>query len=455
MKTIDLANTSAEDAIRFAEVAKHIYKAKRLAVLTGAGISCNAGIPDFRLLDGLYDMVKAQHPKVVVRGQDLFDILLFRDEALLLVFCTFMEALYALTKRARPTETHRFIKTLKEKRKLLRCYTQNIDGLERGLELRTGLEDAAAQWRQLDVVQLHGDLHQLLCTLCPASCGWTREYQRLLQRGENPECQACHQKHLERLYLGKRLTGTIGMLRPLIVLYGENHPHAEHLARGLNQDLRARPDLLLIMGTLLKVDGVKKLVRSLAASIHAKGGKTVFVNKTPVAALWGAVIDYQVLSDCDEFVRGLKREIPDLFLTQEEIDSERLAAPATKAGGRGAAILAGATKGTKGAKGAKGVTVAIGAAAMGAAALGTPPATPTKKRETKQEIKHEIRELEEALGFNRATLAATPELTPAPSFEVKEEPLQPLQPVLKLQLNCIRPKRAAPGADSASKKCRV
>ena len=144
MILIDLLDNSgtsmpADTSIKLHEVIKFISKSKKMTVLTGAGISCNAGIPDFRSSDGLYNMVKAKHPKAVVRGQDLFDISLFRDEMSLSVFCTFMESLYKSSLNAKPTETHKFIKILKDKNKLLRCYTQNIDCIEQHINLKLGI----------------------------------------------------------------------------------------------------------------------------------------------------------------------------------------------------------------------------------------------------------------------------------------------------------------------------
>lgn len=350
MKVVDLLNYDGIESvhslpndisIKLSEVSKIIFKSKRSTLLTGAGISCNAGIPDFRSSDGLYNLVKEKYPKTVVKGQDLFDISLFRDELTLQVFCTFMEGLYSSSIKAIPTETHKFIRTLKEKNKLLRCYTQNIDGIEAKIDLNTGVKmhefntDSSNQrlinsnfnksWKNLDVVQLHGDLNQLSCTQCYANFNWTEKYQIMLSNGDNPECTNCIKKFNERLYQGKRLTGNIGMLRPGIVLYGENHPQAEILAQGLNTDIKLKPDLLIIMGTSLKVDGVKKLVKTLAHSIHERGGKVIFINKTSLSSSqWENYIDYQILTDCDNFVRILKQEIPDLFLTQEQLDSKRL-----------------------------------------------------------------------------------------------------------------------------------
>lgn len=192
MKSVNLLEgTSAEDNVKFHEVAKIIYKARKITALTGAGISCNAGIPDFRSDDGLYNLVKEKYPQSFIKGQDLFDISLFRNQETLLIFCTFMEGLYKHSLAAKATETHRFIKTLKEKNKLLRCYTQNIDSLEKRINLNCGINPAEFNelengsgklfrdnWKSLDVVQLHGNLHKLLCTQCFSHYEWTPEAQK-------------------------------------------------------------------------------------------------------------------------------------------------------------------------------------------------------------------------------------------------------------------------------------
>ncbi|KAI5964118.1 HST3 [Candida pseudojiufengensis] len=345
-----IESLSSDDHILLNETIKHIFKSKKTTVITGAGISCNAGIPDFRSTDGLYNMIKHKHPKAIVRGQDLFDINLFRDNLSLSIFCTFMESLYKSTLSAKPTETHKFLKHLKDKGKLLRCYTQNIDSLEKNVNLNLGIEISKFEnnnnnnnqnqisnittnknqrfkenWNSLDVVQLHGNLHKLSCTQCFANFNWSNEYQSQFNQGLNPECSNCYAKYEERLYSGKRITGNIGILRPDIVLYGENHPQSEILSLGLSNDLKLKPDLLIIMGTSLKVDGVKKLVKSLANEIHKKpNGKVLFINKTSLGKQWQNFIDYEILCDCDEFIKLLKNEIPDLFLTQEQIDSKKL-----------------------------------------------------------------------------------------------------------------------------------
>ena len=79
---------------------------------------------DFRSENGLYNLVKTRYPDVVLRGKDLFDASLFRDQASTALFYTFMAELKLLVSVAVPTPGHVWIKTLQDKGKLLRCYTQ-------------------------------------------------------------------------------------------------------------------------------------------------------------------------------------------------------------------------------------------------------------------------------------------------------------------------------------------
>jgi len=118
---------------------------------------------------------------------------------------------------------------------------------------------------------------------------------------------------------GKRAL-KIGTLLPNIVLYNDpsGHPSADDITTLISADLGRRPDLLLIVGTSLKVFGIKKLVRDFAKIVHANKGSVILINKVPLpASEWNGVIDYWVESDCDEWVHDLKTRIPDLWMKQE------------------------------------------------------------------------------------------------------------------------------------------
>lgn len=331
LRHLHIAEQSDEDWDLLQQVNKQICRSRKILTLTGAGISCNAGIPDFRSSTGLYELVKQEHPEATIRsGQEMFDISLFREEEKISVFATFMEKLYSSVRVAQPTKTHRFIAHLKNRGKLLRCYTQNIDGLEENLGLEMSSEkdpnsSMAAQWKNLDVVQLHGDLNKLSCTICFETYSWSRGHSRCLRNGQLPSCPRCKDSSIQRSMMGKRNTGAIGFLRPNIVLYGENHPSCEFITQGLNTDaIRGRPDLFIIMGTSLKVDGVKKLVKSVSKQVHERNGIVILVNKTKIGDCnWHGIIDYQITTDCDAWVDHLRTNIPEFFKTQQQIEKAK------------------------------------------------------------------------------------------------------------------------------------
>lgn len=332
-------------------IAHRLNKSRKTLVITGAGISCNAGIPDFRSKDGLYNMVKHQHPNVVVKGKDLFDSIVFSEEKSAAVFYTFMAELRRCMTKAKPTAAHRFIKTLQSKQKLLRCYTQNIDGLESHVDLSIGgslsLTDSktisavserlgdspkkptkTAILKHLDVIQLHGDIHTLKCTCCSESFDWLPEITKTLVAGESPECPSCVSKSNERLARGMRSTA-IGGLRPNIVLYGEEHPHGDIIGTCIAKDAQSKPDIMLVIGTTMKVVGLKKLVRDVAKSMKQGTANKkpeqhpliVLVNKTDIGlGSWTDIIDYHIKCDCDEWIKDLKTRVPDLFAIQTKID---------------------------------------------------------------------------------------------------------------------------------------
>ena len=97
---------------------------KRILVLTGAGVSVSAGIPDFRTPGtGLYSNLQRYnlpHPQAV------FDLDFYRNNPS--PFCTLASEIWPGNHL--PTLTHAFLKVLSDKGLLLRLYTQNIDGLE-------------------------------------------------------------------------------------------------------------------------------------------------------------------------------------------------------------------------------------------------------------------------------------------------------------------------------------
>ncbi len=173
-----------------------------------------------------------------------------------------------------------------------------------------------------EVVPLHGDLEVLRCTLCQETCSWSEELTQEFLNGLAPECSKCAVKSFDRQERGKRGVA-VGSLRPNIVLYGEEHPLNQSLAPLVPFDLSSGPEILIIMGTSLKVHGLQKVVREFAKKIHARKdgkGRVVFINRTkPAESVWERVIDSYVAMDCDDWVRDLRTRREDLWLRQGEL----------------------------------------------------------------------------------------------------------------------------------------
>ncbi|TFY80305.1 hypothetical protein EWM64_g3700, partial [Hericium alpestre] len=101
-----------------------------------------------------------------------------------------------------------------------------------------------------------------------------------------------------------------------IVLYDEPHPLGDEIGSIQTADVSKKPDMLIIMGTSLKVHGLKKLVKDFAKAVHAAApvtgpptpsnakswvGKVIFVNKTPPGSEWNGIIDYYVEGESDHW----------------------------------------------------------------------------------------------------------------------------------------------------------
>ena len=162
--------------------------------------------------------MKNKFPQAVVKGKDLFDASLFRDPITTKVFYTFMGELKEILNKAKITPTHYFVKDLDNQGKLLRCYTQNIDSLERRLQLSTDINDK----KNVKIVQLHGDMDRVVCTLCQKTFEFTNDHKAVFKEGNSIPCPSCQSKSNIREMTGKRAI-SVGSLRPNIVLYNEHH----------------------------------------------------------------------------------------------------------------------------------------------------------------------------------------------------------------------------------------
>ncbi|CEP17921.1 hypothetical protein [Parasitella parasitica] len=194
---------------------------KNIIVMSGAGISTAAGIPDFRSKDtGLYhNLQKFDLPY----AEAVFDIEYFLEKP---------EPFYALAKelypgKFLPTKTHYFIQLLQKKGVLLRNFTQNIDTLER----MTGLD-------QDYIIEAHGSFATASCVECDTKADSEMVRLHTLD-GKVPHCEECNQ-----------------LIKPDITFFGENLP--KRFFENLH-DFEAA-DLLIIIGTSLQVQPFASLI---------------------------------------------------------------------------------------------------------------------------------------------------------------------------------------------------
>ena len=217
-----------------------VPKKTRMDGWISKGDSCSHALhvkqKDFRSEEGLYALVKRRYPHTVVQGKDLFDAGLFRSPETTALFYTFMGELSVLCQKAQTTATHGFISFLHERGTLLRWYTQNIDGLEERVLVPTVAlkEDEEAEYTKGKnptgkaskkfplVVQLHGNLQSVKCTLCPHQSPMEDTHVKTFREGKAPVCPACEDLSQIRAAQGKRALSR-GTLRPDVVLYNEHH----------------------------------------------------------------------------------------------------------------------------------------------------------------------------------------------------------------------------------------
>ncbi|XP_059788471.1 NAD-dependent protein deacetylase sirtuin-3, mitochondrial isoform X2 [Balaenoptera ricei] len=223
---------------------------QRVVVMVGAGISTASGVPDFRSPGtGYYSSLqqyKIPYPEAI------FELsFFFRDPK---PFFTFAKELYP--GNYRPNATHYFLRLLHDKGLLLRLYTQNIDGLERGetsvlshifslLQGRLTCLFLASGIPASKLVEAHGSFASATCTVCrrpfPGEDFWAD-----VMVDRVPRCPVC-----------------TGVVKPDIVFFGEMLPHRFllHLA-----DFPTA-DLLLILGTSLEVEPFASLSEAVRSSV--------------------------------------------------------------------------------------------------------------------------------------------------------------------------------------------
>lgn len=239
-----------------ASCAEKIRSAAKIAILTGAGMSTAAGVPDFRGPNGLY-VTRAYDPEKV------FEIHYFDKDPK--PFYQFSRDFLGLLADIRPTYTHEFLARLEKDGRDVTLVTQNIDGLHQRAGSRR-------------VLPMHGDYETAHCRRCGRSCPGAR-LRTLMMEMEVPLCEACG-----------------GTIKPDVVFFGEPVRH-------LSESIQAAEasDLMLVLGSSLTVYPAAGL------PLEA-GGEVVIVNRGEIGLRPAANI-FLADAGLDDFFRDVSAHL--------------------------------------------------------------------------------------------------------------------------------------------------
>lgn len=211
--------------------------AERMAFFTGAGISTESGLPDYRGPDGVWTTGKI--PSIGEMPQT--------DEARI-EFWQRRREMYPFMRSRQPNEGHRAIAQLIRDGHAFAVITQNIDGLHQ----KSGLPDDR-------VIELHGSTHSFRCLPHGhlVSGDWVQE--QLESSVADPPCPECG-----------------GVLRSNTILFGESLPKA---ALEMAVRVAAASDLMIVVGSSLVVYPAAQLPQI----TKERGGKLIIIDRAPTA----------------------------------------------------------------------------------------------------------------------------------------------------------------------------
>jgi NAD-dependent deacetylase len=239
-------------------VIDHLSRARSALFITGAGLSAESGLPTYRGIGGLYENATTEEGVPIERA--LSGPMLQTHPALT---WKYIHQIERACRGGRPNRGHELIAELE--RGLDRCWvlTQNVDGFHRAAGSR-------------NVIDIHGDIHQLRCTQC-IFAERVDDYAHLAPLPKCPDCGS--------------------VLRPEVVLFDEALPD-EKLGL-LRREVMRGFDIVFSVGTTSLFPYIANPVLDAAArgrpTVEINPGETVISGEVEVRLVTGAVAAFEAL----------------------------------------------------------------------------------------------------------------------------------------------------------------
>ena len=240
--------------VEMKQAAAWLQEARRIVVLSGAGLSTDSGIPDFRGPNGLWtknpDAEKASTLQQYLADPEL------RNRA-------WQNRLAAPAFTASPNVGHFALVELEERGQLSAIVTQNIDGLHQ-----------AAGNDPAKVIEVHGTVHWSRCWGCNDRRPMSQMLDRVRAGEADPSCEICG-----------------GVIKSDTILFGQNLvPHVIEAAMVAAE----RSDLVLAVGSTLSVFPAANVVpraKSAGARVIIANGEPTKMDHFADAVLIGSLSD--------------------------------------------------------------------------------------------------------------------------------------------------------------------
>jgi len=239
-------------------VADILHRARSILFVTGAGLSADSGLPTYRGIGGLYED-RTTDDGLAIEDALSGEMFARRPE----LTWRHIHEIELACRGARPNRGHQIIALFQRRFPRVVVVTQNVDGFHR----RAGAKD---------VIEIHGDVHALRCTVCD----WRDRVADFSQLALPPRCPRCR-----------------AIVRPDVVLFGEMLPAAP-FAR-LENELARGFDVVFAIGT----SAVFPYIARPVLLARARGRPAVEIN--PGTTDLSDIVDFRIQAPARAALRAL------------------------------------------------------------------------------------------------------------------------------------------------------